>query len=170
MTAPPYLAAHDCVARIRRAMRLEEVMNAAIPSSHVPSPGASARAWPAEGGARAPYWAFSDPAIYQREQERIFRGPVWHYLGVEAEVPEPGCYKTTRVGDSPVILARDAEGKLHAAVNRCAHRGNLVCREPFGKADELYCVYHAWVYDLQGNLKSAAFRRGIRGEGGLPAD
>jgi phenylpropionate dioxygenase-like ring-hydroxylating dioxygenase large terminal subunit len=145
-------------------------MNAAIPQSHGPAHSAGARAWPAEGGARAPYWAFSDPDIYQREQERIFRGPVWHYLGVDAEVPEPGCYKTTRIGDSPVILMRDGDGALRAAVNRCAHRGNLVCREPFGKADELYCVYHAWVYDLQGNLKSAAFRRGIRGEGGLPAD
>jgi len=134
--------------------------------------GTAAReyAWPAEGGARAPYWSFTDPAIYQLEQERIFRGPVWHYLGVEAEVPEPGCYKTTRVGDAPVILTRDANGTLHAMLNRCAHRGNLVCRDPFGKAEELYCVYHAWVYGLGGDLKSAAFRRGLRGEGGLPAD
>jgi len=134
------------------------------------APAARQYAWPPEGGARAPYWAFSDPAIYEREQQRIFRGPVWHYLGVEAEVPEAGCYKTTRIGDTPVVLARDEQGALRAMINRCAHRGNLVCREPFGKVEELYCVYHAWIYGLNGDLKSAAFRRGLRGQGGLPAD
>lgn len=127
-------------------------------------------AWPAEGPSRAPYWVFTDQAIYEREQERIFRGPVWHYIGLEAEVPDPGCYKTTRVGDAPVILTRDADGRIRAMLNRCAHRGNLLVTRPFGKVDALYCVYHAWSYDLQGNLTSAAFRRGIRGVGGLPAD
>lgn len=127
-------------------------------------------AWPAAGPARAPYWVFTDPSVYELEQERIFRGPVWHYLGVEAEVPEPGSIKTTRIGDAPVILARDADGAIRAMVNRCAHRGNLVATRPFGKVDSLYCVYHAWSYDLAGNLVSAAFRRGIRGEGGLPPD
>jgi phenylpropionate dioxygenase-like ring-hydroxylating dioxygenase large terminal subunit len=127
-------------------------------------------AWPGEGVSRAPYWVFNDPAIYEREQARIFRGRAWHYVGLGVEVPEPGCYKTTRIGDAPVILTRDEEGQLRAMVNRCAHRGNLVCRGEFGKAAELYCVYHAWVYKLNGDLHTAAFRRGIRGEGGLPAD
>ena len=48
--------------------------------------------WPAEGPSRAPYWVFTDPAVYEREQANIFRGRVWHYLGLEAEVPEPGSY------------------------------------------------------------------------------
>jgi len=126
--------------------------------------------WPTAGSSRAPYWVFHDADIYAREQERIFRGPVWHYVGLEAEVSEPGSFKTSRVGDTPVILARDADGSLHVVVNRCAHRGNLVCMKEMGRAEAFYCVYHAWVYDLRGNLTSAAFRRGIRGEGGLPAD
>jgi phenylpropionate dioxygenase-like ring-hydroxylating dioxygenase large terminal subunit len=143
-------------------------MNAAVPVPlTLQNP---AYAWPPEGGARAPYWAFSDPAIYELEQERIFRGPVWHYIGLEAEVPQPGSYKLSRIGDAPVILTRDEDGQLRAMLNRCAHRGNVVCREQFGKTSEFYCIYHAWIYDLKGNLKSAAFRRGIRGEGGLPAD
>lgn len=126
--------------------------------------------WPPEGVSRAPYWVFSDPAIYEREQANIFRGRVWHYVGLEAEVPEPGAFKSTRIGDAPVILTRDEDGVLRAMLNRCAHRGNLVCLDQLGKTKEFYCVYHAWVYDLQGDLKSVAFRRGIRGEGGLPAD
>lgn len=126
--------------------------------------------WPAEGVSRAPYWVFNDPTIYEREQANIFRGRVWHYIGLEAEVPQPGSFKSTRIGDAPVILARDGNGVLRAMLNRCAHRGNLVCLEQLGQVKEFYCVYHAWVYNLQGDLQSVAFRRGIRGEGGLPAD
>jgi phenylpropionate dioxygenase-like ring-hydroxylating dioxygenase large terminal subunit len=126
--------------------------------------------WPPEGASRAPYWVFTDPGIYEREQARIFRGRTWNYLGVEAEVPRPGDYKSAWIGNSPVILCRDETGALRAMVNRCAHRGNLVCREQFGNTKKFYCVYHAWTYDLKGDLASAAFRRGIRGEGGLPPD
>src|SRR6478609_10449726 len=61
------------------------------------SPNAS-RQWPAEGFTRAPYWVYGDHEVYAREQETIFRGKSWHYLGLEAEVPDPGCYKTTYIG------------------------------------------------------------------------
>ncbi len=128
------------------------------------------RVWPDEGYTRAPYWAYTDPDLYIQEQSRIFRGPVWNYVGLEVEVPEPGHYKTTFIGDTPVVLTRAQDGSLHALVNRCAHRGNLVCREPFGSAKRLTCVYHAWSFTLEGDLSHAAFSQGLRGEGGLPKD
>jgi phenylpropionate dioxygenase-like ring-hydroxylating dioxygenase large terminal subunit len=53
------------------------------------------RVWPKQGVARAPYWICSDAEIYQAEQRKIFQGPHWHYLGLEAEVALPGNYKTT---------------------------------------------------------------------------
>jgi phenylpropionate dioxygenase-like ring-hydroxylating dioxygenase large terminal subunit len=126
--------------------------------------------WPAEGPSRAPYWTFTDPLVYAREQERIFRGKVWHYVGLEAEVANPGDFKATQIGESPVLITRGEDGKVYGMLNRCAHRGNLVSMKENGNTKEFYCVYHAWVYNLKGDLTSAAFRRGIRGEGGLPAD
>ena len=126
--------------------------------------------WPVEGPSRAPYWTFTDPMVYAREQERIFRGKVWHYVGLEAEVANPGDFKATQIGESPVLITRGEDGKVYGMLNRCAHRGNLVSMKENGNTKEFYCVYHAWVYNLKGDLTSAAFRRGIRGEGGLPAD
>ena len=142
-----------------------------INGPHPPTAAARpARVWPAEGYTRAPYWAYTDPDIYAREQAAIFRGPHWHYLGLEAEVPESGNYKTTYIGEQSVVLTRAEDGTLHAVLNRCAHRGNMVCREAFGTAKKLSCVYHAWNYNLKGDLTHAAFSKGLRGEGGLPAD
>ncbi len=126
--------------------------------------------WPPEGVTRVPYQVFVDPAIYAREQEKIFRGPAWNYVGLEAELPTPGDYKATFVGDTPVVVSRDKDGSLHAFVNRCAHRGALVCREMRGNRASHVCVYHQWSYDLRGNLIGVPFRRGIEGKGGYAAD
>ena len=124
--------------------------------------------WAAEGNARVPYRVFADPEIYRAELDRIFLGPTWQFLALADELPEPGDYKTTFLGETPVIVTRGEDGAIHAMVNRCAHRGNLVCLKRHGHADELTCVYHSWSYDLEGNLKSVAFRRGIAGKGGMP--
>src|SRR6185437_7788210 len=92
----------------------------------------------------------------------------WQFLAIADELPNPGDYKTTFLGETPVIVTRGEDGAIHAMVNRCAHRGNLVCLKRQGNADLLTCVYHSWSYDLAGNLKSVAFRRGIGGKGGMP--
>jgi anthranilate 1,2-dioxygenase large subunit len=124
--------------------------------------------WPKEGNSRVPYSVFSDAGIYRAELDRVFLGPTWQFLALEGELPKVGDYKTTFLGETPIIVARGEDGQLHAMVNRCAHRGNLVCLKRQGNADLLTCVYHSWSYDLQGNLKSVAFRRGIAGKGGMP--
>ena len=126
--------------------------------------------WPREGNTRVPYRVFSDAEIYQSELKRIFLGPTWQFLALDNELPEIGDYKTTFLGETPVIVARGEDDDIHAMVNRCAHRGNLVCLKRQGHAEALTCVYHSWVYDLAGNLRSVAFRRGIAGKGGMPDD
>ncbi len=128
------------------------------------------RTWPAEGATRVPYWVYQDEDVYREEQEKIFRGPAWSYLCLEAELPEPKSFVTTFVGDMPVVVTRDAKGALHAWENRCAHRGALVCMQPRGTAERFTCIYHNWTYDHAGNLANVAFRRGIAGKGGMPAD
>ena len=124
--------------------------------------------WPSEGEARVPYRVFTDPEIYRQELARVFLGPTWQFLALERNLPEPGDYLTTFLGETPIIVTRGKGGAIHAMVNRCAHRGNLVCLKRRGHAEDLTCVYHAWRYDLAGNLESVAFRRGIQGKGGMP--
>ena len=127
-------------------------------------------AWPGQGVHQVPYHVYTDPDIYAEEQQRIFRGPVWSFIGHEFEVPKPGDFVTRYIGDTPVVLVRDTDGSLNVLVNQCGHRGNLVCLKNRGNAEHLTCVYHNWLYDLKGNLTSVAFRRGIAGRGGMPDD
>jgi phenylpropionate dioxygenase-like ring-hydroxylating dioxygenase large terminal subunit len=126
--------------------------------------------WPDEGVSRIPYGIYTDPDIYIEEQHSIFRGPVWNFIGLETEIPNSSDFKTGYIGDTPVVMLRDEAGAINVLVNRCGHRGNLVCIESCGNAERLTCVYHNWIYDLGGNLTSVAFRRGVNNRGGMPDD
>lgn len=125
--------------------------------------------WPSDDLSRVPFQVYTDPQIYALEQERIFRGPVWNFVALEAELPNPGDYKNSWIGDTPIIVVRNHEGAINAMVNRCAHKGALVCYKPRGNVQELTCVYHNWVYDLDGKLTGVAFKRGVGGKGGVDA-
>jgi anthranilate 1,2-dioxygenase large subunit len=126
--------------------------------------------FPRADGSRIPHEVYSSPEVYQLEQERIFRGPIWSFVAMEAEIPHPNDFKSTFVGDSPVVVTRDADGILSAWVNRCAHRGAMVCRAARGNARIFTCAYHQWSYDCGGNLRGVPFRNGLKGICGMPAD
>ncbi|MGB7301196.1 MAG: Rieske 2Fe-2S domain-containing protein [Burkholderiaceae bacterium] len=124
--------------------------------------------WPAEDFSRVPYAVFSDPAIYQLEMQRLFAGPTWHYLGLEVELPKPGDYQTTLVGETSIIVIRGRDGQIRAMENSCAHRGAQLVSKPRGNHMRLTCPYHLWTYDLTGSLVGVPLEKGIKGKGGMP--
>jgi salicylate 5-hydroxylase large subunit len=119
---------------------------------------------------RVPLWVYTDESVYRRELERFFYGPEWSYLALSAELPAAGDFKTTSIGERSVVVTRDRHGQIHALENRCAHRGVQLCHEPFGSATMLRCPYHQWTYRPDGTLVGVPFRRGVGGQGGMPAD
>jgi anthranilate 1,2-dioxygenase large subunit len=126
--------------------------------------------WPAPDFSRVPFAVYHDPGVYELEQERIFRGPTWNYLALEAELPNPGDFVTTRLGDTPILVNRAHDGTIHAFINRCMHRGAELRREPCGNAKLHTCIYHQWNYTLDGRLRGVPFQKGVNGQGGLPPD
>ncbi len=136
-----------------------------VPSTATAAPGH----WPA-GISRVPFWLYQDPDILRAEQRKIFEGPAWHYLCLEVEIENTGDYRTTEIGDMPIVVVRGENGAIHAFENRCAHRGALIAFANRGTVKDFTCAYHAWRYDLKGNLCSVAFQRGVAGKGGMPDD
>jgi phenylpropionate dioxygenase-like ring-hydroxylating dioxygenase large terminal subunit len=120
------------------------------------------------GLTRVPFHVYQDPAVLEREQRFVFEGPVWNYLCLETDIANAGDWRTTFVGRMPVVVVRTETGNIAAFENRCLHRGALICLDNAGNAKDFTCVYHAWRYDLSGNLKSIAFGKGVNGKGGMP--
>jgi phenylpropionate dioxygenase-like ring-hydroxylating dioxygenase large terminal subunit len=94
---------------------------------------------------------YTSPTVYAAELEQIWKR-TWLLAGHEAELPAPGSFKTTLLGDQPVIVVRDQSGGLRVLLNSCRHRGALVCRDKAGTKARFQCLYHAWSYGLDGTL------------------
>jgi glycine betaine catabolism A len=112
------------------------------------------------------FW-YRRAAVYALEQERIFFRE-WLCVGREEELPRPGAHRVLDVCGQSIVLVRNAEGALRAFYNVCRHRGARLC-SPSG-ADQaavglavkggvssgmIICPYHAWTYDLDGQLLRA---------------
>lgn len=102
---------------------------------------------------------YTDTQTFERELQRVFHAN-WVYVAHGSEIPHPGDYRTTVIGRQPVIVSRDDEGQVHVLLNRCSHRGAVVCREDRGHANFFRCFYHNWIYDKAGGLVGTAQRSG----------
>jgi glycine betaine catabolism A len=99
----------------------------------------------------------TSPEIFHADMDRIWRRH-WLYAGHSCLIPKPGDWMTWAIGFDSVILARGKDGKLRAFHNTCRHRGARICGEEHGHARAFVCPYHAWTYDLDGQLKTATER------------
>ncbi|MFN0186870.1 MAG: aromatic ring-hydroxylating dioxygenase subunit alpha [Aquabacterium sp.] len=137
-------------------------------------PPACDTGWGDAPTSRAPGRVYTDPDWFQTELERFFYRGHWCYVALECEIPEPGEFIRSVVGQRSVIVVRDLDGVVRVVENRCAHRGVAFCRERQGRVKDFVCPYHQWNYNLKGDLIGLPFRRGLRQDGrvvgGMPAD
>jgi Rieske 2Fe-2S family protein len=97
--------------------------------------------------------AYFDPRQYERELQRIWYRN-WVYVGRSSDLARARSFRTFEIGDQRILLVRDEQRGLQGFYNTCRHRGAALCREPEGmlRAGTIVCPYHAWVYNLQGDL------------------
>src|SRR4051812_13395968 len=107
---------------------------------------------------------YTSPEIFAAELERIWYR-TWVYIGHVSEVASPNDYVRKTVGPQDVIMTRGRDGVVRVLLNRCAHRGNLVCEAAAGNSSSFRCPYHGWTYGNDGSLIGYPFHQGYGGRG-----
>jgi phenylpropionate dioxygenase-like ring-hydroxylating dioxygenase large terminal subunit len=108
---------------------------------------------PVERARMLPTAAFVDPGVLDWELDRIFGG--WVCVGHSSQVAESGSYVMREIGFDSVVVMGGADGRVHAFLNVCRHRGARLLSDAEGTVGRrVVCPYHAWSYGLDGELKS----------------
>lgn len=123
-----------------------------VPLAHLQDRFSKTRA-PLARARHLPGEVYTSPVVAALEKERIFL-QTWLCVGRAEEIPHVGDYIACQIANEPFVLSRDKSGEVVAFMNMCLHRGVAVAAGK-GNAKQFACPYHAWNYDLGGNLIGA---------------
>lgn len=109
----------------------------------------------------APGIIYSSDEIFDLEKKKIFFKE-WLCVARGEEIGSPGDYMAITIVGESILLTRNKEGKANCFANMCLHRGVEIASGS-GNGRLFSCPYHAWTYDLDGNLVGAGFMREATG-------
>lgn len=116
---------------------------------------------PIEKAGGLPGAAYTSQEFFDLEMERFFPR-TWMGAGFESDIPNPGDAMPIKIGKLPIILVRNKRGEIKAFHNVCRHRASTVLTKPEKNLTSLTCPYHAWAWDLDGDLKAIPFFDGTK--------
>ena len=104
---------------------------------------------------------YTKAEIFEAEQSKIF-ATTWQFAGHASLLENPGDYFTFRIGGEDLFCLKDKQGEIHAYYNVCQHRAHQLLQGA-GNVSMIVCPYHAWTYELTGNLRTAPNIRAVEG-------
>ncbi|HEY2717348.1 MAG TPA: aromatic ring-hydroxylating dioxygenase subunit alpha [Solirubrobacterales bacterium] len=118
---------------------------------------------PLERATMLPPAAFLDRSLLEWELRNVFAGG-WICAGHASAVAEPGAFLSREVGEQSFFVVGGEDGVPRAFHNVCRHRASRLLEQAEGQVRRrLQCPYHAWSYDLEGNLRAAPHMDGVEG-------
>ncbi len=94
---------------------------------------------------------YIDPEIYRREEEGLL-SRTWQFACHAAQIANAGDYYCFQIAGQDLFVVRGKDGVARCFYNVCQHRAHPLVSEQ-GNAKVLVCPYHAWSYELSGQLR-----------------
>lgn len=104
---------------------------------------------------------YTDPEIFRLERSGLF-ARTWQFAGHVSQVARPGDYFAFEIGGENLFCLRDRSGAIRAYYNVCQHRAHELVSGA-GNAKLIVCPYHAWTYELTGQLRSGPNLKSVPG-------
>ena len=101
-----------------------------------------------------PSWTYTSEHFFELEKKNLFLNN-WQLICHISNIPNPGDYVTFDLFDERLMAVRNEKSEVNVFHNVCSHRATRLLEDEVGNCGKrIRCPYHAWSYDLSGNLKN----------------
>ena len=100
-----------------------------------------------------PSWTYNNEVFFELQKRDLFLNN-WQLICHGSNIPLPGDYFTFDLFNERLVAVRDASLEIRVFHNVCSHRATKLFDRVSGNCGKrIVCLYHAWSYELSGNLK-----------------
>ncbi|KZP01092.1 ISP domain-containing protein [Calocera viscosa TUFC12733] len=100
-------------------------------------------------------WYRSDNFKLSQLEKRAIFARSWFFTTVTSEFKKKGDYRVFDFAGLSMFLVKGHDGEIRAFHNVCRHRAYPLRTQEAGCSGVISCGYHAWTFDLNGNLMKA---------------
>ncbi len=100
---------------------------------------------------------YVDAGVMELEWQHVWRKS-WLLAGLTSDVARPGDYFVFDLGREQVLVTHTSRGEVQGFYNVCQHRGNMLVADERGAAANFRCAYHAWTYNIDGELDAVPYQ------------
>ena len=104
---------------------------------------------------------YTDPAVFAAEKAGLL-ARTWQFGGHASQLKNPGDYFTFDMADESLFCIMGRDGLIRTFYNVCQHRAHQLVQGA-GTTRVVVCPYHAWTYELTGELRAGPNIRAVEG-------
>lgn len=104
---------------------------------------------------------YTDPEIFKAEQQGVL-ARTWQFAGHASALQEPGDYFAFSIAGENLFCVLTRDNEIKAYYNVCRHRAHELVKGT-GNASAIVCPYHAWTYELTGELRGGPNTKSVVG-------
>ena len=104
---------------------------------------------------------YTDPEVFKLETNGLL-ARTWQFAGHASQLKESGDYFTFDMAGESLFCLKGRDGEIRTFYNVCQHRAHQLVSGQ-GQTRVVVCPYHAWTYELTGELRAGPNIKAVEG-------
>ena len=104
---------------------------------------------------------YTDPEVFKLETNGLL-ARTWQFAGHASQLIETGDYFTFDMAGESLFCIKGRDGEIRTFYNVCQHRAHQLVSGQ-GQTRVVVCPYHAWTYELTGELRAGPNIKAVEG-------
>ena len=104
---------------------------------------------------------YTDPEVFKLETNGLL-ARTWQFAGHASQLKETGDYFTFDMAGESLFCLKGRDGEIRTFYNVCQHRAHQLVSGQ-GQTRVVVCPYHAWTYELTGELRAGPNIKAVEG-------